>query len=107
LQHLVEASPGHVNYRSSLGAALNNLGLAYERTGRLDKAASAYQSAVEHQQAALEAAPDVAQIGEFLTKSKGNLQRALGSMQHAQEPGSIAAAHDKPADEIEHQEDDE
>lgn len=83
LQRLVEASPRDVNYRSTLGGALNNLGLAHERAGRLDDALSAYQDAVEHQQAAREAAPDVQQIGEFLSKSQENLRRVQALMAQA------------------------
>jgi len=85
LQRLVEASPGDVNYRSTLGGALNNLGLAHERAGRLDEALSAYRNAVEHQQAARDAAPDVKQIAEFLAKSRDNLRRVQTSMGQDQE----------------------
>jgi tetratricopeptide (TPR) repeat protein len=88
LQRLVEASPDDLNYRSTLGGALNNLGLAHERAGRLDEALSAYRSAVEHQQAARDAALDVQQIGEFLAKSQENLRRVQALMEHDHEdPG--------------------
>ncbi len=87
LQRLVEASAGDVNYRSTLGGALNNLGLAHERAGRLDEALSAYRSAVEHQQAAWDAAPDVQQIGEFLAKSQDNLRRVQALMGRDGEAG--------------------
>ena len=54
---LLLGAPGNLNHVSRMGGLQNNLALALQKLGKLDRAFMAYESAIEYQQRAYELAP--------------------------------------------------
>jgi Flp pilus assembly protein TadD len=95
LSQLVAESPDIVQYRGSLGGAHNNLGLVYERTGRLAEARASYRKAVALQEAAYRSAPARLEFRQFLSESSRNLERALIASGMTDEAAKVAAKHEQ------------
>jgi serine/threonine-protein kinase len=75
LEGLIREQPNAPDLRSQLGGTWNNLGLALERLGLRQEAASAYRSAVGHQRAALDLAPRIVRHRQFLSNHYRNLAK--------------------------------
>ena len=82
MQELVNDYPDELNYRSTLGGVLNNLGMVLEQLDRLEEAASMYEQAIDCQKFALEHARQVTQFRDFLGKHYVNYCRVLRAMGH-------------------------
>ena len=66
-------------YASRLGAVCNNLGLAFESQGSLERARRAYGEAIEWQRKALALSPDWREVQESLDAHAANLRRLLAA----------------------------
>jgi tetratricopeptide (TPR) repeat protein len=74
-----------MDYRSALGGALNNLGMALFAQGRVNSAISRYHEAIGHQRAAFDRQPTVFQFRQFLSNHYVNLAVALRARGRADE----------------------
>jgi tetratricopeptide (TPR) repeat protein len=72
---IVRERPDDSHARSSLGATLNNLGMALAELGRSEDAAAAYLQAITLQRAALDKAPGVDRYRLFLSNHYRNLAK--------------------------------
>jgi len=77
LQDLVRDYPDDAAHRSELGGVLNNRALTQQRLGETEAALHSYRRAIEHQRAALDAAPQVARFRDFLSRQYWNYARLL------------------------------
>jgi hypothetical protein len=80
--------PANSAIQSSLGGVYNNLGILLERADQLEAAAGAFASAVNHQQVALQIAPDLPRCRELLVKhyeSQGRVLSQLGRVDDARQ----------------------
>jgi tetratricopeptide (TPR) repeat protein len=100
---LVAQSPDVTDYQTVLGASLNTLGMIQKDRGELAAALSSFQSAAEHQRAALRAKPNNPKLREFLKNHYGGMADVLekqgdhaGTAQAAEECARISPnrAHD-------------
>ena len=80
LEDLATSSVADAELSASLGGVLNNLGLALEKQGRLDEAASVLADAIDRQRQALSVAPGSTLGREFLEKHYSNRARVLRSL---------------------------
>src|SRR5690606_17891470 len=85
---LVHTYPSDVRFRSSLAGVLNNEAMAAEADEDYARAESLYSVAIEHQQFAVENAPEQPQYREFLSKHQYNHSRVLRLLGR---PGDAAA----------------
>ena len=82
MKELVDDYPNELNYRSTLGGMLNNLGMVLEQLDRLDDAATMYEQAIDPKVSSIEHARQVIQFREFLGKHYINYRRVLRVMGH-------------------------
>ncbi|QDU88197.1 Serine/threonine-protein kinase PrkC [Pirellulimonas nuda] len=88
-RELVEDQPSAIGPQSLLAGVLNNRAMLSESQGRLDDAAAALAGAIEHQRLAFEAAPQVGEFREQLSKHYSNYARVLWA---ADQPADAARA---------------
>jgi tetratricopeptide (TPR) repeat protein len=79
---LAKQLPGNAGIQSSLASVYNNLAMSQEQAGELDEAANSLALAIQHQEAAANASPEVSKYQELLAKhieSRLRIVKKLGS----------------------------
>lgn len=90
-QALFDAQRDHLDYRSELGSCWNDLGLALFGAQRYSDAVAAHERAIELQQAAVEAAPQVPRYWRHLCNHHYNKATAMARLSRATEAAEAAA----------------
>jgi tetratricopeptide (TPR) repeat protein len=75
LTKLVRQQPGSAALASDLGGTYANLGIVLEKRGATDLARQSYADAIEHQQLAIELAPETARYREMLAQHEQHQAR--------------------------------
>lgn len=80
-KQLIHQNPTNVHHHSTLGSIYGNLGTVLEGRNQMTEAAKAYSLAIDHQQAALDAAPHNPEIRDYLSRHlfrRASVLRQLG-----------------------------
>ncbi|BBO34671.1 serine/threonine-protein kinase [Lacipirellula parvula] len=86
---LAQDYPRELTFRSLAGAVLNNRAMAIESSGRAEESLPVYQTSIKHQQIAFDAAPQIAEYREFLSKHFFNYARALRAAGRLQDAADV------------------
>lgn len=84
-KQLIHQNPSNVHHHSTLGSMYGNLGTVLEDRSQISEAAQAYSLAIDHQQAAFDAAPRNAEIRDYLSRHLFRYASALRQLGRAEE----------------------